>query len=157
MTADAVGGVWTYALELARVLGVHGTEVALAVMGPPPSAAQRAEAARLPNVALYDGGYALEWMDDPWDEVDRAGRWLLDLANRCSPDVVHLNGYAHAALPWPCPVLVAAHSCVFSWWSAVYGQTAPEKYGEYRRRVRAGLMAADLVGAPTAAMLGALE
>ena len=157
MTADAVGGVWTYALELARTLGTHGTEVALAVMGPPPTPSQRAETARLPNVTLYEGGYALEWMNDPWDEIARAGEWLLDLAEHCSPDLVHLNGYVHAALPWGRPVLVAAHSCVFSWWSAVYGDVPPPPYDEYRRRVRAGLAAADLVVAPTAAMLGALE
>ncbi len=96
-------------------------------------------------------------MDDPWNEVERAGRWLLDLAGRFSPDMVHLNGYVHAALPWGCSVLVAAHSCVFSWWSAVYGEAAPSAYQEYQRRVRAGLAAADLIVAPTAAMLGALE
>ena len=157
MTADAAGGVWTHALELARALGTHGTEVALAVMGPPPGPSQRAEAAGLPNVTLYEGGYALEWMDDPWEEVGRAGQWLLDLAHRFSPDVIHLNGYVHAALPWGRPVLVAAHSCVLSWWSAVYGDGAPPRYDAYRRRVRAGLAAADLVVAPTAAMLGALE
>ena len=157
MTADAVGGIWTYALELARVLGTHGTEVALAVMGPPPSASQLAEAARLPNVNLHEGGYALEWMDDPWNEVEQAGQWLLSLADRFSPDVIHLNGYGHAALPWARPVLVAAHSCVLSWWSAVYGDAAPASYQEYQRRVRVGLAAADLVVAPTAAMLGALE
>ena len=157
MTADAVGGVWTYALELARALGTHGTKVALAVMGPSPSPSQRAEAASLPNVTLYEGGYALEWMDDPWREVERAGQWLLDLADRFSPDVIHLNGYVHAALPWGRPVLVAAHSCVFSWWFAVYGELPPPQHDEYRQRVRAGLAAADLVVAPTAAMLGALE
>jgi hypothetical protein len=35
MTADTVGGVWTYALELAAGLGEHGVEVAIATMGAP--------------------------------------------------------------------------------------------------------------------------
>ena len=157
MTVDAVGGVWTYALELARALGEYGVEIVLALMGPPPNASQREEAARLPNVALHEGNYALEWMDDPWPDVDRAGAWLLELAEATRPDVVHLNGYVHAALPWDRPVLVAAHSCVFSWWRAVRGEAAPSAYLEYRRRVAAGLTAADLIVAPTAAMLAALD
>ena len=33
MTADTVGGVWTYALDLARALAPHGVSVALATMG----------------------------------------------------------------------------------------------------------------------------
>src|SRR5829696_2598388 len=69
MTADAVGGVWTYALELAAALAPHGAQVALAVMGPPPSAAQRTAAAAVPNVTLLEGAFRLEWMDDPWDDV----------------------------------------------------------------------------------------
>ena len=36
MTADAVGGVWTYALELAAGLDRAGVAVVFAVMGPPP-------------------------------------------------------------------------------------------------------------------------
>ncbi len=155
MTADAVGGVWTYALELARALEPHGTEITLAVMGPGPSADQREEAARLPNVELHEGGYALEWMDDPWQEVERAGDWLLELADDCRAEMTHLNGYVHAALPWDAPVLVTAHSCVWSWWSAVHGTTTAAG-AEYQRRVTCGLAAADLVVAPTAAMLHAL-
>ena len=33
MTADTIGGVWTYALELTRALQPHGIEVLLATMG----------------------------------------------------------------------------------------------------------------------------
>ena len=157
MTTDAVGGVWTYALELARALEPHGVEIALASMGPLPTAAQRREAAGRSNVTLHESTYALEWMDDPWREVERAGDWLLDLAATFAPEVVHLNGYVHAALPWGAPVLVAAHSCVFSWWRAVRGGTPPASYHEYQRRVSAGLAAADFVVAPTAAMLDALD
>ena len=157
MTADAVGGVWTYALELARALEPHGTEVTLAVMGPGPSPDQRQEATRVPNVVLHESGYALEWMDRPWAEVEQAGEWLLALAGAAKAEIIHLNGYVHAALPWDAPVLVAAHSCVWSWWSAVHGSAAPPACAEYQRRVACGLAAADLVAAPTAAMLRALE
>ncbi|HEX5829592.1 MAG TPA: glycosyltransferase family 4 protein [Gemmatimonadaceae bacterium] len=156
MTADAVGGVWTYAVELTRALASHGVEVAIATMGVPPSAAQRAEVAALPNATLHESAFRLEWMADPWDDVARAGDWLLSLERRQRPDVVHLNGYAHAALPWRAPALVVAHSCVCSWWRAVHGAPAPAEWDRYRATVRRGLRAARLLVAPTRAMLHAL-
>lgn len=156
MTTDAVGGVWHYALELGRGLRAEGVEVVLASMGPRPSAAQRSEARRL-GLALYESDHALEWMDSPWRDLERAGEWLLALEARHAPDVIHLNGYAHAALPWHAPVLVVAHSCVLSWWRAVRGVEAPAEWNRYRDAVAAGLHAASLVVAPTQAMLDALH
>ena len=50
MTADTVGGIWTYALELIR--GLPETEFALCTMGPSPSVWQRAEIATLDNQTL---------------------------------------------------------------------------------------------------------
>jgi glycogen(starch) synthase len=156
MTADTVGGVWTYALELSRALAPAGCEVLLATMGAPPSADQQAEAAAVPNLRVAASAYKLEWMDDPWDDLAAAGAWLLDLAAEWQPDIIHLNGYAHAALPWGAPTVVVAHSCVLSWWRAVHGEDAPAAWDTYRSAVSAGLRAADLVVAPTAAMLAEL-
>jgi glycogen(starch) synthase len=156
MTADAVGGVWSYALELARALAPHDTETVLATMGPLPSDAQRAEVSRLSNVQLETSEYDLEWMVDPWADVERAGEWLLALEEREQPDLVHLNGFVHAALPWRAPVCVVAHSCACSWWRAVKREPAPHSWDRYRAEVRAGLHAATMVIAPTRAMLNAL-
>jgi glycogen(starch) synthase len=50
MTADTVGGVWTYALELCRALERCSVEVALATMGAPLDPSQAREAAALPNL-----------------------------------------------------------------------------------------------------------
>ena len=155
MTADTVGGVWTYALELA--LALPEIEFAIATMGAPVTREQRSEITELRNAALFPSNYALEWMDDPWDDVDRAGEWLLELAADFRPDLIHLNGYAHAALPWDVPVMVVAHSCVLSWWTGVRRSEAPPEFDEYRQRVSAGLEAADLVIAPTTPVLEALE
>jgi glycogen synthase len=157
MTADTVGGVWTYALDLAAALGAHGVEVALATMGAPLSPTQRAAVRAVPTVEVYPSEYKLEWMADPWDDVARAGDWLLGLEARLRPDVIHLNGYVHGALAWQAPRLVVGHSCVLSWWEAVHGASAPAEWEPYRQAVRRGLQAADLVIAPTAAMLAALE
>jgi glycosyltransferase involved in cell wall biosynthesis len=145
MTADAVGGVWTYACDLAAALDA---EVTIATMGPPPPESGE-------NVVVST--FALEWEDDPWEDVDRAGAWLLELEEELEPDLVHLNGYAHGALPWRAPVVVAAHSDVVSWWWAVHAEPPPERYARYRSAVEAGLRAADAVVAPTHAVLDDLR
>src|SRR5215212_2320079 len=157
MTADTVGGVWTYAIELTRALGgrMDHVDFVLATMGALPSASQRAEVPD--NVRLVPSEYRLEWMDDPWPDLARAGAWLLDIEAAEAPDVVHLNGYAHGALPFRAPKLVVGHSCVMTWWSAVRNEDAPPSWNEYREQVARGLRACDLVVAPTAWMLGALD
>lgn len=153
MTADPIGGVWTYCLDLAAALTRYNVEIALATMGARPSTAQLAEIARLPNVEIFTSDYKLEWMDDAWSEVDEAGDWLLHVAREFGPDVIHLNGYVHAGLNWEAPVLVVAHSCVLSWWDAVNDEFAPGQWAEYGHRVGRGLRQADLVIAPTSSML----
>lgn len=156
MTADTVGGVWTYALELSRALAPHGVEVVLATMGARLSADQRAAALRA-GLEVHESDFKLEWMEDPWDDVSAAGAWLLELEARLRPNLVHLNGYAHGSLPWAAPSLVVGHSCVLSWWRAVKNDDAPARWDRYAVEVRSGLQAARAVAAPTAAMLGALE
>jgi len=157
MTADTVGGVWMYALELAHALASHGVEVVLATMGAPLSAHQRVAVAALDNVRVHESTYRLEWMENAWADVDRAGDWLMDLESRECPDLVHLNGYAHGTLAWDAPVLMVGHSCVRSWWDAVKGAAAPAEWTEYTRRTRAGLQAAHAVVAPSGAMRDALH
>jgi glycogen(starch) synthase len=157
MTADCVGGVFGYALELARALRRFQVHVGLALMGPTPSLTQRRTLAELENVELFESRFKLEWMDEPWREVREAGDWLLGLEREFRPDVVHLNGYCHGALPFRAPVLIVGHSCVLSWWQAVKGEPAPERYARYREEVRRGLAGADCVVAPSRAMLAALQ
>ena len=157
LTTDAVGGAWTFAIALAESLRPRGVSVALACMGPRPSAAQR-EAARFAGVtALRESDFRLEWMEDPWTDVDAAGEWLLAIARELGPDVVHVNGFAHSALDWQVPVVLGVHSCVPSWWRAVHGVPAPAEWDEYRRRVRSALNAAATVVFPTASFRRAVE
>jgi glycosyltransferase involved in cell wall biosynthesis len=157
MTGDAVGGVWTYAVALAAGLSRHDIEVDLAVMGPPPDQAQLGVAARIPGLVVHTWPFKLEWMDGAADDVERSGRWLLALEAERRHDLVHLNGYAHAALPFDAPKVVVAHSCVLSWWRAVHGAPAPADWDAYAAAVTRGLAAADHVIAPSAAMLAALD
>src|SRR3546814_5541851 len=72
----------------------------LASMGRYLSSVQRARINLLDNVSLYESRYRLEWMSDSWRDVKRAGDWLLEIADKTRPDVVHLNGYVHGDLPW---------------------------------------------------------
>src|SRR5689334_6263948 len=156
MTADAVGGVFTYAIELAGALARRGVAVALATKGRCLSSDQWQEAQRVPGLEVFESVGRLEWMDDPWDDVARDGQWLLELEARLRPDVIHLNDYGSASLPFGAPRLVVGHSCVLSWFHDVRREPPPTSFQRYRREVARGLAAADLVVAPTRAMLTAL-
>jgi glycogen synthase len=155
MTADAVGGVWSYATRLCRAL--PRIRFVLATMGPRPLPAQRDEIARLDNTILIESSYSLEWMvncsDDFADSCDR----LIKFAECYDVDVIHVNGYAHARLGADRPVLVVAHSDVLSWWQAVHRHSPPPEWGQYRERTTIGLAAANRIVAPTAAVLRDLE
>ncbi len=157
MTGDTVGGVWTFTLELAEALGPHGIEVVLATMGGQPSAEQRNNARRIRNLRLFSSDFKLEWMNDPWRDVEASGAWLRELEARFAPDVIHLNTYGHGTVEWNAPVVLTAHSCVLSWWRAVHGEPAPAAWDPYRRAVVKALQSARLVTAPSRFMLGTLE
>ena len=157
MTADAVGGVWTFALELAAGLAERGVRTRLAVLGPPPTADQQRKAVAVPGLELVVAGHDLEWRDRR-GAIDWAARQrLLALADDSRPDVVHVNGFREAACGWASPVVLVAHSCVRSWWRACRGCEPPIEWSAYNAGVRAGLEAADAVVAPTRSFLGELQ
>lgn len=157
MTADPIGGVWTYALELCAGFERHDIHVALATLGAPLSESQRLQTLALRNVTLYESTYRLEWMHEPWDDLARASDWLLDLESRLSPDLVHMNHLVHGDLSWNAPALIVGHSCVLSWWRAVRGTALPANWSRYRAEVTRSLQAARSVVAPTRALLVELE
>jgi glycosyltransferase involved in cell wall biosynthesis len=157
MTTDAVGGVWTYCVELCRELDRRGIEVLLASMGAPPSREQEIEVSQLAGVELRHGSFPLEWMSASGEEIAAAGEWLGRLERELAPDIVHLNQYCHGARAWNAPVVMAAHSCVLTWWRSVKGASAPEEWRPYFDRVRTGLHAADVVVAPTRALVAEMD
>lgn len=157
MTADPLGGVWTYMLELVRGLVASRVEVFVASMGGHISPSQRVAFERLgPRATLFENHRRLEWMDNPWEDVAATGEWLLGLEREYQPDLIHLNGYAHAALPWSAPVLVVAHSCLSAWWRAVHRSYPPASCYRYHEAVACGLRSARIVVAPTQDMLSSL-
>lgn len=153
MTADTVGGVWTYALELIKALEPHGGEVHLATLGGPLHDQQYHDLQSLRNVRLYASSYKLEWMDDPWADLEKAAEWLSLLNKEVQPDLIHLNNLVFGQLNWGKPVVQVVHSCVRSWWWAVKREEAPERWNRYGNLVRQSLQAANMVVAPTRAML----
>ncbi len=158
LTTDTSGGVWNFSLELARDLQPQDIEVHLATMGKPLDRAQRAMARELDNVTIHESSFRLEWMKDPWKDVDEAGTWLLDLEQSLQPDLIHLNSYSLGDLDWHAPVLITAHSCVYTWHEAVRGRApSATTWGTYHTRVKEGLRRAGFVTAPTQSMLDALR
>jgi glycogen synthase len=154
MTADTIGGVWTYAVELCRSLSKKGFEIGLATMGQRLNSGQRRDAQMVRQLQIFESDFRLEWMEDPWRDVDDAGDWLLGIERSFKPDIVHLNGYAHGSLGWRAPHVVVCHSCVMSWSAAIYGRRAAFNVDrEYRARVESGLKSAKHIVAPTYAML----
>jgi glycogen(starch) synthase len=156
MTADAVGGVWQYALELAGGLAGHGIATTLAVLGPPPTPEQRRDALAVPDLTLVDTGLPLDSMAADAVEVRRTGRAIAELAKRHGADIVQLNGPALAAdATFPAPVIAVNHSCVATWWAAVHGGPLPQDLVWRAELVTEGLHAAELNVAPTRAFANA--
>ena len=149
LATDAVGGVWTYSVELARALRELGIEAVLAAMGPSPDDEQLAEA---DGIRVIDTGLPLDWLADRPDSIRRAGCALAELANRESADVVQLCSAALAAdVRFDQPVVAVQHSCVASWWQSVRGGPLPHDFEWRRNLIECGLNCASAVVAPSAA------
>lgn len=157
MTADGVGGVFDHAITLSTSLAERGVQTILAIPDGPLSDDRRERASGVPGLVLEEGEFRLEWQ--PGAEIDRGpfGRWLCELERRHRPDIVHVNGYDAAALPFAAPVLCVGHSCVASWFEAVEKGPPPAEFAPYLEAVRAGLAKADAVAAPSRAMLESLR
>jgi glycosyltransferase involved in cell wall biosynthesis len=150
MTTDTVGGVWVYATALAARLVQAGARVTLATLGPPP---QREHYELLPEgVGLVVTDLALDWLDPEGHDAARAHDVLLRLADSIAPDVVHLNGFREGSVPWQCPAILVAHSCVVSWWDACKGRSSMDRrWQPYRAAVATALDMVDAWVAPTRA------
>ena len=126
LVTDAVGGVWVYSLELARALKPFGIQAVLAVMGPPPNAAQSEQAS---DFRLIDTGLPLEWLDTSRREIRQAGEAIARIADREGADIVQTSSAALLAdVHFSQPCIAVQHSCVASWWSAVKGTPLPYSF-----------------------------
>lgn len=154
LTTDAVGGVWTYSLDLARELGRNGIETVLAVLGPEPAPEARATALAIPALELVITGLPLDWLADTPDQLLDAGRNLAELARerRCALAQIHAPALA-AARSFDIPLIAVHHSCLATWWQAVKPpeEDMPEDFRWRSAMVARGIAAASQVVAPTTA------
>ena len=157
ITTDAVGGVWSYSVALARGLAAGGQPCILAVLGPPPNAAQRIEASRAEGCSLIETGLPLEWTLGGRAELDTMVAAVIAMAMRLGATAAHLHAPALACQPWPMRVVATAHSCMASWWDAVHGGEPPPDIAWHAAATRQGMLAADAVIAPSAAFATALQ
>ena len=165
MTTDAVGGVWTYALDLSAGLIARGVEVTLAVLGPSPQPGQRRAAERIAGLTVVETGLALDWTAGDESAIAAAAHGVTRLATAHGADLVHLNTPALAAEGrFRIPVVGACHSCLASWWSTVKGEKPmPEAFRWRTDLLARGYAACDRLIAPsysfmqeTAALYGVL-
>ncbi len=158
ITADAMGGVWTYVRELVTGLSRRGVRVTLVSFGEIPTAAQTAWMESLENVDFRPTAFRLEWMQDVVTDFDASSEYLASIVREVKPDILHLNQYCYGDLQVDIPIVVVAHSDVVSWWVGVHGhQPQPNDWIDwYRIVVTRGIEGADFVVAPSTWMMEAL-
>ncbi|URD60793.1 glycosyltransferase family 4 protein [Sphingomonas sp. KRR8] len=158
LTTDAVGGVWTYSLDLAREVAAQDDMVVLlAVLGPAPNAEQLDAAAAIPGLQLIDTGLPLDWTAGSAEEVRAAANALALLAEQSGADLVQIHAPALALASYPVPVITVVHSCVATWWSAIRSGSLPADLAWRRDLATEGLRRSDLLAAPSRSFATALR
>jgi glycogen(starch) synthase len=158
ITADTIGGVWTYTRELASGLLDRGHRVTVVSFGGLPSAAQVSwiDARR---ITYYPTVFPLEWMQDAEAGIRESARHLARIIDQCRPDVLHLSQFCYGALEVGIPKVVVAHSDVRTWWKAVHSDDPPATgwFDWYTSLVLKGVACADALVTPSRWMLDQLR
>lgn len=150
MTTDAVGGVWTYALDLAGELAKAGVKTTLALMGPAAQPDQLRAAAAIEGLELIDTGLPLDWTAASPDELKVAATEIAALERKHRADLVHLNSPTLAAYArFDAPVVGACHSCVDTWWRAVREGELPDDFRWRAEALGRAYTKCDALVAPT--------
>ncbi|HET7442176.1 MAG TPA: glycosyltransferase family 4 protein [Terriglobales bacterium] len=155
ITADTVGGVWTYTRELVSGLSRSGVRVTLVSFGEMPSPEQSAWTIGIPELDFRPTGFRLEWMEGAEREVEESQAYLETVAREVRPDVLHLNQFAYARVAADIPRVVVAHSDVVSWSVSVNGKEPEESawLRWYRGLVDDSLRRAEVVVTPSRWMM----
>ena len=159
ITADTVGGVWTYTRELVTGLARRGVRVTLVTVGEIPTHEQAEWLDGLKGVDFRPTAFRLEWMQDCEEDIAASREYLESVIRETQPDVLHLNQYCYGSLSCDQPKVVVAHSDVVSWWVGVHGEEPRETkwLRWYREMVCNGIANAEAVIAPSRWMLEAIE
>ncbi len=159
VTADTVGGVWTYTRELVTGLVRRGVRVTLVSLGEIPTAAQAGWMDGLRGLDFRPTGFRLEWMQDSEADIHASSEFLSSVVREIKPDVLHLSQFCYGSLPVHVPKVLVAHSDVVSWWVNVRGDEPRDTpwMRWYRETVRSGIAGATTVVAPSSWMLHAIS
>jgi glycogen(starch) synthase len=159
MTADTVGGVWTYTQELVSGLVRRGIRVSLVSFGALPRREQTVWMEGLHFLNYLPTKFRLEWMQNSEQDVDESREYLKGLIREIRPDLLHFNQYCYGAISPELPRIVVAHSDVVSWWVAVHGEEPSDtpRMRWYRDTVTSGLSSANVVVVPSQWMLDAIR
>jgi glycogen synthase len=155
VTADTLGGVWTYTRELITGLVRRGERVTLVSFGNIPTPAQTRWMEALKNFDYRPTAFKLEWMLDSEADMAASAQYLQAVIEETRPDLLHLSQFYYGSLDCDLPRVVIAHSDVVSWWMSVHAKEPPETdwLRWYRRIVQRGLRQATAVIAPSQWML----
>lgn len=159
LTADTVGGVWTYAQELVTGLLRRGMEVTLVSFGEMPELTQTRWTEGLRGLDFRPTPFHLEWMQEAATDIEASSEYLLNIIRETEPDLLHLSQYCYGSLDVDIPKIITAHSDVVSWWHAVHGDDPPDSAWSrwYRETVTNGLAGADAVITPSRWMLSQIK
>lgn len=160
VTADTVGGVWTYTRELVSELSRRGIRVTLVSFGEIPSPAETRWMEGLQGLDYRPTAFRLEWMRDSEDDLAASAAHLLSIVDEVKPDLLHLSQFYYGNLKCEQPRVLVAHSDIVSWWQAVHKAEPKQEKDKwirwYRAIVSRGLERADSVVAPSQWMLSSL-
>jgi len=161
ITADTLGGVWTYTRELVTGLVQRGVRVTLVSFGDIPAIGETLWMNQLSGLDYHPSAFRLEWMqnNDAQAGMELSAEYLSSVVRDTRPDLLHLNQYYYGALDCDLPRVVVVHSDVVSWWVGVHGEEPPPTpwMRWYRDLVTRGLAGASVVVAPSQWMLDQVE
>lgn len=157
ITADALGGIWQYSLDLGEGLVRRGFVVTIALLGPVPSRERLLAAEAASGCRILATGLSLDWMARAPAEVREAGAALARLAVTLNADIVHLHSPALASRDYHGPIVAVCHSCVGTWWEAVETGPLPPDLAWRRDLTAEGCAIVDVLLAPTHAFAAATQ
>lgn len=155
ITADTLGGVWTYTRELVKGMAASGVKVTLVSFGDIPSNEQTRWMESIRGLDYRPTAFKLEWMQNCEEDMESSSTYLREIVDEVKPDLLHFSQYYYGALECDVPRVVVAHSDVLSWWASVHQNPPAESawLRWYRDVVTRGLAGASCVVAPSEWML----
>src|SRR4051794_33313976 len=151
VTADTVGGVWTYTRELVTGLARRHVRVTLVSLGEIPAPAQTTWMDGIRGLDYRPTAFRLEWMQDSESDLVASSEYLAAVVDEVKPDILHLNQFCYGALSADTPRVVVAHSDVTSWWVTIHGDEPRDTVWQrsYTEIVSRGLNHATVVVSPS--------